>query len=187
MIFGDMQFTICWFLFQVQWAPLKGIYQSSLCFFTLINFRTSLIFIAFFNPLKDLYGEGMCTPANNRILTSVYNVLALVLACLPSWWRFLQCLRRYKDTSIVRSDFEGNEPLHTKCFGQKNKPSELDVIECLIDCHAKLTVANRQGFMPIHQAAMQGRIDVIALLLKKDTKKMITRALSSESYSSTYR
>ena len=41
----------------------------------------------------------MCTPANNRILTNVYNVLALVLACLPSWWRFLQCLRRYKDTS----------------------------------------------------------------------------------------
>ena len=52
-----------------------------------------------FNLLKDLYGEGMCTPANNRILTNVYNVLALVLACLPSWWRFLQCLRRYKDTS----------------------------------------------------------------------------------------
>ena len=100
--------------------------------------------------------------------------------------RTLNTLLAY-GAQLSAKDFEGNEPLHTKCFGQKNKPSELDVIECLIDCHAKLTVANRQGFMPIHQAAMQGRIDVITLLLKKDTKKVITRALSSESYSSTYR
>lgn len=40
-------------------------------------------------------------PSNNRDLTCVFNVVSLLLMCLPSWIRFLQCLRRFKDTTNV--------------------------------------------------------------------------------------
>lgn len=33
---------------------------------------------------------------------SVYSVaLRSVISCLPAWWRFAQCLRRYRDTKMA--------------------------------------------------------------------------------------
>lgn len=38
-------------------------------------------------------------PSNYRDLSIPFNLISLFLACLPAWIRFLQCLRRYKDTA----------------------------------------------------------------------------------------
>ncbi|CAF0819680.1 unnamed protein product [Brachionus calyciflorus] len=69
-LFIDIQFFICWFLFQAQWAPLKNFFPDS-----------------------------PCIPSNNRDLSITFNLISLFLMCLPSLLRFLQCLRRFKDTS----------------------------------------------------------------------------------------
>jgi hypothetical protein len=68
-LFSDIEFFFCWYLFQTQWAPFKG-----------------------------YFAESPCSPRSYRDLTHVFNIVALILACLPSWLRFLQCLRRYRDT-----------------------------------------------------------------------------------------
>lgn len=51
------------------------------------GFKISFIF--FF----CLLGEQVCTK-------NIYGVRAVV-ACLPAWFRFAQCLRRYRDTKLV--------------------------------------------------------------------------------------
>ena len=66
--------------------------------------------------------------------------------------RTLNTLLAYGAT-LNAKDNEGNQPLHSKCLGYQSKPSELDVIECMLDCRAKLIVPNRQGLIPIHLAA----------------------------------
>lgn len=51
------------------------------------------------NNHEDIYSESPCKPRNNRDLSLSYNVIALLLMCMPSWIRFFQCLRRYRDTT----------------------------------------------------------------------------------------
>jgi hypothetical protein len=66
--FVDLQFIVCYYFAQVSWAPFK------------------------------IDNQEPCTPSDYRDLSYVYNVLALILSCIPAWLRFLQCLRRYRDT-----------------------------------------------------------------------------------------
>jgi hypothetical protein len=70
-LFNDVQFFICMFLFQTHWAPFKSFFPDSM----------------------------PCTPRTNRDLSVPFNSISLLLLCLPSWLRFLQCLRRFKDTA----------------------------------------------------------------------------------------
>ena len=39
-----------------------------------------------------------CTPTDARDLTNVFNIVTLLVSCLPAYLRFVQCLRRYRDT-----------------------------------------------------------------------------------------
>ena len=39
-----------------------------------------------------------CSPNNNRDLTNLFNIIAILASCVPAWLRFSQCLRRYRDT-----------------------------------------------------------------------------------------
>lgn len=48
-----------------------------------------------------MYSTSPCRPRNNRDLSSPFNVIALFFMCLPAWIRFMQCLRRYRDTTNV--------------------------------------------------------------------------------------
>ena len=66
--FVDLQFIICYYFVQVSWAPFK---------------------------IED---QQPCMPSDYRDLSSIYNILALIFSCIPAWLRFLQCLRRYRDT-----------------------------------------------------------------------------------------
>ena len=67
-LFVDLQFITCFYFIQVSWAPFKGENQKP------------------------------CSPPDYRDLSSFYNVFTLIASCIPSWLRFLQCLRRYRDT-----------------------------------------------------------------------------------------
>lgn len=69
-LFPDIQFFTCWFTFSAEWAPLKS-----------------------FVPGQP------CIPSNRRDLNNIYNVIGLIVAGLPAWFRFMQCLRRYKDSA----------------------------------------------------------------------------------------
>ena len=76
-------------------------------------------------------------------------------------------LHRSNDLNIIKllidygaevnaADLDGNTPLHVKCYGEKNKPSELQVIEMLLFNDANYIARNKKNLLPIHLAAMQG-------------------------------
>jgi xenotropic and polytropic retrovirus receptor 1 len=68
-VFNDIEFFSCWFMFDAQWAPFKNLV-----------------------PLNQ------CRPDSSRDLSKAFNIFALLMSCLPFWFRFMQCLRRYRDT-----------------------------------------------------------------------------------------
>ncbi|XP_024084092.1 xenotropic and polytropic retrovirus receptor 1 homolog isoform X2 [Cimex lectularius] len=52
-------------------------------------------FACFYIKLDDWYRVG---ETSGSVCISKYHHIRLVIACLPSWFRFAQCLRRYRDT-----------------------------------------------------------------------------------------
>jgi ankyrin repeat protein len=85
------------------------------------------------------------------------------------------------EADVNAVDLEGNCPLHVKCFGERGKHSELAAIDLLLNYGAELIVENRKGFMPIHCAAMQGRVDVIEKLMDYDHEFLMEKKLNDES------
>ncbi|CAF0764926.1 unnamed protein product [Brachionus calyciflorus] len=93
--------------------------------------------------------------------------------------RIIKLLLDY-GADVNLADLDGNIPLHVKCYGEKNSPSENDAIEMLIYYRANLTAKNKKKLMPIHMAAIQGRLDVIKILFEKDTDKSMIVLLNKE-------
>ncbi|XP_076450581.1 uncharacterized protein LOC143286742 [Babylonia areolata] len=81
---------------------------------------------------------------------------------------------------INAEDAEGNTPLHVKCYGETDKPSEMECLELLLAREAIPTKRNNRGLLPIHCCAMQGRMDVMQLMRQYDPKDTIVVALNSE-------
>ena len=48
---------------------------------------------------------------------------------------------------VNTEDDEGNSPLHVKCFGETNKPTETGCIELLIQNRARLLARNQRVIM----------------------------------------
>ncbi|XP_064635397.1 uncharacterized protein LOC135492725 [Lineus longissimus] len=103
-------------------------------------------------------------------------------------------LHRAKDVETIKllldagglvnsEDHEGNMPLHVKCYGEMDKSSETECIKLLLENKANITARNHRSLMPIHCAAMQGRDDVIKLLVHHDTDGKIKAALEEEKLS----
>jgi xenotropic and polytropic retrovirus receptor 1 len=71
LVFGDIQYFVCWNLFESNWAPSSYFKENDLC---------------------------PCSPNSPRDLTNAFNVVSILLGCYPAWLRFAQCLRRYRDS-----------------------------------------------------------------------------------------
>lgn len=100
-------------------------------------------------------------------------------------------LHRTTNTKIIKTlinhgaeinakDLEGNIALHNKCFGEKNKPSEIEAITTLLQHDADFTIKNKKFMLPIHLAAMQGRLDTIQILNEMDKSNKIIRIVENE-------
>ncbi|XP_072408784.1 uncharacterized protein [Chiloscyllium punctatum] len=93
----------------------------------------------------------------------------------------------YHGADVNRSDADGNTPLHVICFGEMKKPARLDCLEILLSCKAAIDRWNNKELLPIHCAAMQGRIDVIQLLCKFDSEEqMVTKLMKGSAPSLLY-
>lgn len=69
-------------------------------------------------------------------------------------------------------DVHGNTPLHVLCYGETSHPSDLDAVRALvIDGRARLDEVNAKGLTALHCAAMQGRVDVIEILVAADDEQ----------------
>ncbi|XP_028403348.1 uncharacterized protein LOC114526043 isoform X2 [Dendronephthya gigantea] len=77
-------------------------------------------------------------------------------------------------------DDDGNSPLHVMCYGEEGKDAKLDCIEILLRSNPLLTTRNKKGMLAIHCCALQGRVDVIELLLRFDTKQLLRKELCLE-------
>lgn len=100
-------------------------------------------------------------------------------------------LHRAKDSDTLRvltaagaepdiTDFDGNTPLHVKCYGDTGKPSAIDCVKGLIDIGAKLTIRNHKQLLPIHCCAMQGRVDLIQILMEAEGGDEMLKSLADE-------
>ncbi len=58
-------------------------------------------------------------------------------------------------------DLDGNITLHVKCFGDKDKPTDTEAIEFLLQYGSISTLRNKKKLMPIHCAAMQGILIIL--------------------------
>ncbi|KAK6482400.1 hypothetical protein HHUSO_G15403 [Huso huso] len=91
---------------------------------------------------------------------------------------------------VNQKDDDGNTPVHMVCYGEQGKDTRLDCLRLLLSYHATTVKANRKGLLAIHCAAMQGRIDVIELLLQCDSdgqmQRKIQRATETNSPSLLY-
>ncbi len=47
-------------------------------------------------------------------------------------------------------DLEGNTPLHVKCYGEVNKPAEMEAINMLLECGAKIALRNSKVKVHVH-------------------------------------
>ncbi|XP_061182605.1 uncharacterized protein LOC133190936 [Saccostrea echinata] len=100
-------------------------------------------------------------------------------------------LHRSKNTEIMEllldagalvdaEDVEGNTPLHVKCYGESGKPSDMTSIELLLNKNASLSKRNSRGLLPIHCCAMQGRIDVMRMMMRYDHDGFMAKAIAGE-------
>ncbi|KAJ8299500.1 hypothetical protein KUTeg_023560 [Tegillarca granosa] len=81
---------------------------------------------------------------------------------------------------VDAEDSEGNTPLHVKCYGESNKPSEMTSIELLLQRGASLVKRNFRELLPIHCCAMQGRVDVMRLMMRHDTDAGMPKSINLE-------
>lgn len=81
-----------------------------------------------------------------------------------------------ESNAVIESvDNEGNTALHVFCYGEEGKRSFLEGISHLLNEGADLLCRNLRKLMPIHCASMQGRQDVIQLLLDTDEGSLRTQ------------
>jgi len=99
-------------------------------------------------------------------------------------------LHRAKDPEVLKLlldsnahvnavDREGNTCLHVRCYGDR-KASYLEAISMLMQYDADVTMRNKSDLMPVHCAAMQGRCDVIEMILAEHGD-LIRSEISKES------
>ncbi|KAK3101728.1 hypothetical protein FSP39_005894 [Pinctada imbricata] len=81
---------------------------------------------------------------------------------------------------VDAEDSEGNTPLHVKCYGESGRPSDMTSIEILLNKNANLCKRNNRGLLPIHCCAMQGRIDVMRMMMRYDVDGFLAKSISSE-------
>jgi ankyrin repeat protein len=74
-------------------------------------------------------------------------------------------------------DHEGNTALHVKCYGEPGEKSDVDAIKQLVEAGARMDSTNNRLLTALHCAAMQGRIDVMELLLSADTDEVLAKSL----------
>ncbi|CAK8680159.1 unnamed protein product [Clavelina lepadiformis] len=83
------------------------------------------------------------------------------------------------NADVNAADDEGNTALHVRAYGEENQSSFMEGVQMLITRGADLIHRNTRGLMPVHCAAMQGRKDVIELLMK-DTDDLIKSEVEKE-------
>ncbi|CAN0423803.1 unnamed protein product [Lampetra fluviatilis] len=86
-------------------------------------------------------------------------------------------------------DADGNSAMHMRCYGEPGQPSALDAARLLLESGASLLQPNNRGLLPWHCAAMQGRSDMLALLLAAWTgsrENLVREVASSASPSPAY-
>uniref|UniRef100_H3B944 Uncharacterized protein n=1 Tax=Latimeria chalumnae TaxID=7897 RepID=H3B944_LATCH len=67
------------------------------------------------------------------------------------------------------ADADGNTVMHVVSYGEPGKEVALDCLRFLLSYKVSIRKRNKKGLLPIHCAAIQGRIDVIQLLLQSDS------------------
>ncbi|CAL1541164.1 unnamed protein product [Lymnaea stagnalis] len=77
-------------------------------------------------------------------------------------------------------DAEGNTCLHTKCYGEIDRPTDLKCISLLLEWGASVLKRNKKNLLPIHCCIMQGRVDAAAVLLGSDKDQTILKNCHEE-------
>lgn len=105
----DLEYMICFYSFELDWKKHDGLISSAGETEQLNATKiTSVLEFVYVKAVKTSNDDGPRPNHNHHVCLSFsagkdvcnsysYGVRA-VIQCLPAWFRFIQCLRRYRDT-----------------------------------------------------------------------------------------
>ncbi|CAC5404439.1 unnamed protein product [Mytilus coruscus] len=131
------------------------------------------------------------TTAYHGHIQGIRDILSLRVDVNVRDYKGATALHRSRNASILEEildsgalvdaeDSEGNTPLHVKCYGETGKPAEMASIELLLHKNANICKRNNRSLLPIHCCAMQGRIDVMKMLIRNDQEGLMIKAINAE-------
>lgn len=83
---------------------------------------------------------------------------------------------------VDAEDVEGNTPLHVKCYGESNKPSDLTSIELLLNKNASLSKRNTRVSMYIEIVLVESLARVIWCCDQDQRSIIITERIHMQSF-----
>lgn len=83
---------------------------------------------------------------------------------------------------VDAEDVEGNTPLHVKCYGESNKPSDLTSIELLLNKNASLSKRNTRVSMYIEIVLVESLARVIWCRDQDQRSIIITERIYMQSF-----
>lgn len=124
-------------------------------------------------------------------IQGIRDILSLRVDINVRDYKGATALHRSRNTTILEEildsgalvdaeDSEGNTPLHVKCYGETGKSGEISSIELLLHKNANICKRNNRGLLPIHCCAMQGRTDVMRMLIHNDQDGLMIKAINAE-------
>ncbi|XP_052066322.1 uncharacterized protein LOC127705978 isoform X4 [Mytilus californianus] len=131
------------------------------------------------------------TTAYHGHIQGIRDILSLRVDVNVRDYKGATALHRSRNASILEEildsgalvdaeDSEGNTPLHVKCYGETGKPAEMASIELLLHKNANICKRNNRSLLPIHCCAMQGRIDVMKMLIRNDQEGLMIKTINAE-------
>lgn len=95
VVLMDLEYMICFYSFELDWKKHDGLISSN------GGAIECTVLTLFITKLGSLTWTWLCSlsPYSGKNVCNSYSYgVRAVIQCLPAWFRFIQCLRRYRDT-----------------------------------------------------------------------------------------
>lgn len=90
VVLMDLEYMICFYSFELDWKKHDGLISSS--------GKGTWLEPSDATRSSPLDGTNLRSSAGRDVCNTYSYGVRAVIQCLPAWFRFIQCLRRYRDT-----------------------------------------------------------------------------------------
>jgi len=95
VVFIDFQYLICFYLTSDNWMSANGKKPTLIA----SSYLVMCVCLYIYTNIKSVFNTFLLFSLTDINVCDDYTrVIRPLVGCLPAWWRFAQCLRRYRDT-----------------------------------------------------------------------------------------